>query len=292
MTKKIKIQRKEVRRYGVHLTLMQDRVATIGSYLTKTGAVGTGLSFEEIKRIMPGVIAMEPTDSKFRSEVDKYFNNMMIPIPYEGRELDLSTDEDGVPVNIVDWLRYKFVLGHPQVAKDKKEADVSQTKIYYLEDDDANSEVQSENILLEAKAGIEFAKIVEDKVKFDWVIRELCSKYPELGSISKILSLTPDKKIIALNTGMKKNFKTFLEIITDEDLKYKAEIASFVDAKIVDKVGNEYIYGSEPFGNLDHFIAFLKNPNNSETYATLLAKLRNLDLGLKEYVKEKPAKKA
>lgn len=291
MTKKIKIQRKEVRRYGVHLTLMQDRVATIGSYLTKTGAVGTGLSFEETKKVMPGVIAMEPSDPKFRSEVDKYFNNMMIPIPYEGRELDLTTDEDGTPVNIVDWLRYKFVLGHPQVAKDKKEAEVSQTKIYYLEDDEANSEAQSENILLEAKAGIEFAKIIEDKVKFDWVIRELCSRYPEIGPISKILSYTSDKKIIILNVAMKKNFKTFLDIINDEDLKYKAEIASFVDAKIVDKVGNEYIYGSDPLGVLDHFIAFLKNPNNSETYATMLAKLRNLDLGLKEYVKEKPAKK-
>jgi hypothetical protein len=287
MTKTIKIQRKEVRRYGVHPTLMQDRVATIGSYLTKTGSVGTGLSFEEVKRIMPGVIATEPNDPKFRSEVDKYFNNMMIPIPYEGRELEIGIDTDtSLPVNIVDWLRYKFVLNHPQVALSKKDADSSQTKVYYLEDDQADSERQSESIIYETKAAIEFAKLVEDKVKFDWVLRELSFRYPEIGSISKLISLTSDKKNIALNLAMKKNYKTFLDIVNDEDIKYKAEIASLIDAKIVDRVGNQFIYGSEPIGELNHFIAYLKNPNNSETYATMLAKLRNLDLGLKDYIKE------
>lgn len=293
MTKKIKIQRKEVRRYGVHLTLMQDRVATIGSYLTKTGAVGTGLTFDEIKKVMPGVIAMEPTDPKFRAEVDKYFNNMMISVPYEGRELEIGIDEETEqPINIIDWLRYKFIQNHPQVAKNKAEADSSQTKIYYLEDEQADSERQSESIVFETKAAIEFAKLIEDKVKFDWVLRELSFKYPDIGSISKLVSLTSDKKNIALNLAMKKNYKAFLEIVNDEDIKYKAEIASFVEAKIVDKVGNQFVYGSEPIGELNHFIAYLKNPNNSETYATMLAKLRNLDLGLKEYVKEKAAKKA
>lgn len=287
MTKKIKIQRKEVRRYGVHLTLMQDRVATIGSYLTKTGAVGTGLTFDEIKKFMPGVIAMEPTDPKFRLETDKYFNNMMIPVPYEGRELEIGFDEEtGLPIDIIDYLRYRFIQNHPQVAKDKKEAESSQTKVYYLEDEQADSERQSEGIVFETKAAIEFAKLVDDKVKFDWVLRELSVRYPEIGSISKLVSLTPDKKNIALNVAMKKDYKRFLEIVNDEDIKYKAEIASFVDAKIVSKVGNEYVYGSEPLGELNHFIAYLKNPNNSETYATLLAKLRNLDLGLKEYIKE------
>lgn len=287
MTKTIKIHRKEVRRYGVHPTLMQDRVATVGSYLTKTGAVGTGLSFEEIKRIMPGVIAMEPTDPKFRSEVDKYFNNMMIPIPYEGRQLEIGLDEEtNLPINIVDWLRYKFVQNHPQVSTNKKDADASQTKIYYLEDEEADSERMSENIIYKTKATIEFAKLVEDKVKFDWVLRELSFKYPEIGSISKVISLKPNDKNIILNKAMEKDYKKFLEIVNDDDIKYKAEIASFIDAKIVDKVGNQFVYGSEPLGELDHFIAYLKNPNNSETYATMLAKLRNLDLGLKEYVKE------
>lgn len=287
MTKKIKIQRKEVRRYGVHLTLMQDRVATIGSYLTKTGAVGTGLTFDEIKKVMPGVIAMEPTDSKFRSEVDKYFNNMMIPVPYEGRELEIGIDEETqLPINIVDWLRYKFILGHPNVSLSKKEAETSQTKTYYLEDEEADSEKQSQDIIFETKATIEFAKLIEDVVKFDWVLRELSYKYPEIGSISKLTSLSKDKKNIALSLAMKKSYKNFLDIVNDEDIKYKAEIASFVEAKIVDKVGNQFIYGSEPIGELNHFIAYLKNPNNSETYATMLAKLRNLDLGLKEYIKE------
>jgi len=230
---------------------------------------------------------MEPTDPKFRSEVDKYFNNMMIPVPYEGRELEISIDEETqLPVNIVDWLRWKFILGHPNVSLSKREAESNQTKTYYLEDEEADSEKQSQDIISETKATIEFAKLIEDVVKFDWVLRELSYKYPEIGSISKLTSLSKDKKNIALSLAMKKSYKNFLDIVNDEDIKYKAEIASFVEAKIVDKVGNQFIYGSEPIGELNHFIAYLKNPNNSETYATLLAKLRNLDLGLKEYVKE------
>lgn len=76
---------------------------------------------------------------------------------------------------------------------------------------------------------------------------------------------------------LEKNPKLFHEICSDKDLVLKAEIESMVDALVITKVGNSYIYGSDPLGDdMTQVIAKLKAPSNSELYTILKAKLEGL----------------
>lgn len=289
--KKIKIQRKEIRRYGVHISLTQERSATIGGYLLKSGAIGTGLTFEEMKKWMPGILGVEHTDPKFRAEVNKYFNNILIPIPYEGKELNVEVDENGEPENLEDYLKYKFVLQHPKVADSKAIADVDQYKEYYIEDQVLELSKKTKKLRSKTDATIKFAELISDEVKLDWVARELTTKYPkELGTITVLTSLPKEEKELKVSEVFEKDPEYFMSVVSDPDLLFKAQIASMVESQVLQKVGNEYVYGSEPLGNLDGAIAYLKNPNNSEAYTIMLAKLNSMGVGFKHKENKKPEK--
>jgi hypothetical protein len=289
--KTIKIQRKEVRRHGVHISLTQERSATIGSYLLKSGAVGTGITFEQSKRWMPGILGMESTDPKFRSEVNKYFNNIMIPVPFEGKELNITLDESGEPENLEDYLKYLFVKGHPKTAESKAVADTDQYKEYYIEDQALELTKKTKKLRSKTDATIKFAELISDEVKLDWVARELTTKYPkELGSITMLTSLPKEEKELKVSEVFEKDPQYFMDVVSDPDLLFKAQIASMVESQVVQKVGNEYVYGSEPLGDLNAAIAYMKNPNNSEAYTIMLAKLNSMGVGFKhkeKVVKEK-----
>lgn len=287
--KTIKIQRKEVRRHGVHISLTQERSATIGGFLLKSGAVGTGITFEEMKKWMPGILGIEHTDTKFRSEVNKYYNNIMITVPYEGKELNITLDESGEPENLEDYLKYKFASIHPKVAQSKSISDVDQYKEYYIEDQVLELAKKTSKLKSKTNATIKFAELVNDEIKLDWVGRELTTKYAkEFGSITKFASLPKEEKELKVSEIFDKDPEYFMSVVSDSDLLFKAQIASMVESQILQKVGNEYIYGSEPLGDLNASIAYLKNPNNSEAYVTMLARLNNMGIGFKQ--KEKVVK--
>lgn len=288
--KTIKIQRKEVRRYGVHISLTQERSATIGSFLLRSGAIGTGLTFEQSKRWMPGILGLEATDPRFRAEVNKYFNNIMIPVPYEGKELNITLDENDEPENLEDYLKYLFVKIHPKVAESKTVADMDQYKEYYIEDQALELSKKTKKLKSKTNATIKFAELISDEVKLDWVARQLTTKYSkELGSITVLTNLKPDEKELKVAEIFEKDPEYFMEVVSDPDLIYKAQIASMVESQILQKIGNEYVYGSEPLGNIEAAIAYMKNPNNSEAYTIMLAKLNSMGVGFKQ--KEKEVKK-
>lgn len=288
--KTIKIQRKEVRRYGVHISLTQERSATIGSFLLRSGAIGTGITFEQSKKWMPGILGLEATDPRFRAEVNKYFNNIMIPVPYEGKELNITLDENDEPENLEDYLKYLFVKIHPKVAESKTVADMDQYKEYYIEDQALELSKKTKKLKSKTNATIKFAELISDEVKLDWVARQLTTKYSkELGSITVLTNLKPDEKELKVAEIFEKDPEYFMEVVSDPDLIYKAQIASMVESQILQKIGNEYVYGSEPLGNIEAAIAYMKNPNNSEAYTIMLAKLNSMGVGFKQ--KEKEVKK-
>lgn len=291
MKKTIKIQRKEIRRFGVDKSITQERTATIGGYLLKSGAVGTGITFDESKKWMPGILGMESSDPKFRSEVNKYFNAIIIPVPYEGKELNITLDENGEPENLEDYLKYRFCMLHPKVAENKITSDADSYKEYYIEDQEVETAKKTTKLRSKTNATIKFAELIQDDVKLDWVGRELTTKYPkEIGSVTKFTSLPKEEKELRVSEVFEKDSEFFMSVVSDKDLEFKAQIVSLVESQVIQKVGNEYVYGSEPLGNLDATIAYMKNPNNSENYTIMLTKLNSLGVGFKQKEKVKVEK--
>jgi hypothetical protein len=122
----IKIQRKEYKRHGFAKQLASESVAIIGSYMTKAGQSGCGLSLEEKKKWMPLILAIDSKDIAFLKEVNKYFDTMSINVPYEGVSLDETIGEDGEPNNVEEFIKYRFIMGHPYVAKDPQAAEADE----------------------------------------------------------------------------------------------------------------------------------------------------------------------
>ena len=93
----------------------------IGSTFSMNGDTNTGLTFGEQKKYLPGVIGIDSSDVNFQKEVRKYFQDMSLTIENTGTKLEVGTDENGDPNNLLDYIRYKFALAHPYVAKDEQE---------------------------------------------------------------------------------------------------------------------------------------------------------------------------
>ena len=82
----------------------------------------------------------------------------------------------------------------------------------------------------------------------------------------------------------------FLEVISDPDLSYKAEISSMIEAKVIKKEGNRYLNGTINLGDLDGAIAWFKDPNNQSDYAILKARLEQFGSPIHKAVKKEKVK--
>jgi hypothetical protein len=240
---------------------------------------------------MPVIVNLNPKDIGFRIAVSNYYKNLRKKIEFQGAELEIGEDSQGQPLNIEDYLIWKMALAHPYTGKTKEECENNKMLQFYITDPEAEDEVKSSELESETKAMVEFAKLVEDENKLDLVIRNVIIKYPEMGSLTELLALTSKKKQLKISELVKKDAVYFLEIVSDKDLQYKAEIMSMVEGSILVKEGNRFLNGSSNLGSLDGTIAWMKDPNNSSEYVVLQARLQEFGIPLKEFKKVAKASK-
>lgn len=273
MNRKIKLKRKEIIRYGLPAELKSEKICILGSYGDKNGNTARPLTFEEEDTWMGELVGLKPADPSFRAAVTNWYKNLRIKVPSEGVELEIGEDNQGRPLNLEDWVKYKFAKNHPWMAESKKEAEGAEHLQFYFEDPEAENAVKGAKLELVTKAYVEYAKLDSDEDKMDWILRGSVIKYPELGAIADLTKLEPEKKKLKIAYIIEKDPQYFINIVSDKDLLYKAEIASMVEAGVITKEGNKYINGTENLGSLESAIAWMKDGNNSAEYAILKARL-------------------
>lgn len=290
MSRKVQLKRKEIIRHGFPQEFKEDKICNLGSYLDKNGNTFRPLTFEEENKYMEAVVSLKITDPGFRKACNEYYKNLTIKVGFRGVELEAGLDEFGNPLNLEDYIKYKFAESHPWMAKDRKECEAIEHYQFYFEDPEADRKVKGDKLEFISKAYVEFSKLVEDEEKMDWAMRSVLGKFPELGSITDLIKLKPKDKKLKLAEVVEKDPAYFIQVIDDKDLVYKAEIASMIEAGVLAKEGNKYLNGSENLGSLDGTIAWIKDQNNSVEYAILKARLD--ELGTPLFVKPKVKAKA
>lgn len=273
MSRKIKLKRKEITRWGLQKELRDEKICNLGGYNDSNGNPARPFTYEEEDKWMPEIVGLKVTDPGFRSAVTHWYKNLTIKVKPEGVDLEIGLDAGGNPFNMEDYLKYKFALGHPWMAKTKEECMGAEHLQFYFEDPEAENISKGAKLEVTAKAYVEFAKLDEDEDKMDWVIRTVLSKFPELGALSTLTKLDTAKKKLKIAEVIQKDPEYFLEVMSDKDLIYKAEIASMVEAGVLNKEGNKYLNGTENLGSLEGTIAWMKDGNNSADYAVLKARL-------------------
>lgn len=272
-SRKIKLKRKEIIRFGMPDEFKQDKVCNLGSYNDRNGNTARALTYEEEDKWMSEIVNLKSTDLGFRAAVTKWYATLTIKVTPDGHELEIGEDAAGNPLNLEDWIKYKVALSHPWTAKTEKECKNHDHLQFWFEDPEADNIEKGKVLEVSTKAYVEFAKLVEDKEKMDWVLRTVISKFPNLGSLSDLIALTPDKKKLKVSEVIQKDPAFFLDVMSDKDLIFKAEIASMVEAGILVKEGNKYLNKTENLGSIDGTIAWMKDGNNSMEYALLKARL-------------------
>ena len=243
------------------------------SAITKLGSVYVGrqplkgVDGNEEKKFLNGVLDVGPEHVEWPRHVKKYWAEMSIKIPFEGVTLEVGLNDDGVPYNTDEYLKYRFAVKHPHVSLTKDE--LTGTNRFYIHDPNRDILKKNADIQSRKDADKEFIKISADEKQMTRILRLMSDISPD--------TLTREQKENTLYSLKEDSPKKFTRIAKDKNLSLKAEVEELVSAGVLRKIGNQIIYIDEVLGeNLEDTIVYMKDKKNSGTLTTLRAKLKEV----------------
>ena len=269
MSKKVFIRRKEV---NSHLpkAVRAEAVTKLSSVFVNRQPL-KGITPKEEKELMTELLDVSPEHVDWPKHSKRFWADMTIPVGFTGVELEVGIHEDGSPISIMDYLKYKFALKHPYVALTEEEMNGDFNKRFYIQDLSREDKVKNTQIQFKKDADKEFIKLAANPKNMKRVLRLLSNTNPD--------RLTDEQVENALYEIKNAKTKQFLRIAKDKNLEIKAEIEEMVTASVLRKIGNQIIFIDEVLGDtLDNAVVFLKDKKNSGTLTILRAKLKELAL--------------
>lgn len=274
----------------------------IGPYFDNGGkSVGKGLTFEEQKLLLPDLLGVEPHEREWRNKVDTFYHEFLTKIPKQGLELHISLQDDNAPLsttnmpqNLMDYIRMRHIMSHPQVGKDQADAEKHQHKRFYIVDPDNVAKGAIDVNTLEDKATVVYMKYKDDQIKIDQILTVLGVNIKSMKHEDKVLKLKSfvkkDSKFNEIEQT--ESFQRFIEAAEDKDLEYKYLIQEMIGAQYLQRVGNNIIYkesGKKIGDNLQDTVLYFKNPKNSRDLNLLKAEYQlKIKKGDKYLPKENP----
>lgn len=270
----------------------------IGPYF-KEKATGTGLSFDEQKLLLPEILGVEHSDKEFRRVVNRHYDSLVLPIPRGGLKLQISLyndneklSESNMPINPQDYIKWRFIQGHPEVAKDMSDAArFSVQKRFYVHDADKATKEAVDINTLEDKATNVYMKYKDDKIKLDQLLTMLGVNIKGMKHEDKVLKLKgyskKDTKYVT-ELDQKVAFENFIEASEDKNMEYKYLIQELIGAQHLQRVGQNIVYketGNSLGDNMEDAVLYLKNPKNSRELNLLKAQyLQKVKHGTEAYL--------
>lgn len=238
----------------------------IGSVFTASGDIVKGLTFAEQKEYLPEIIGISPTDAEFGRACKEYYLNLTVEVPMAGLDLEVGLDEGGHPLSIIDYVKYKFLLAHPYVAKEEDELDGNKRLKYYISDGRKELMQASADLVLRKKAYKEYIKLSDNDDRMNMVLH-VYGYNPA--------KLTKDEKDLQLEELQEDNPEYFIDICTDKNLEMVALINQSLSLEALRRVGNSILDGDIVLGDsMEEAVLFLKDKKNSNVLTALKAKLK------------------
>lgn len=262
---------------------------SIGSYWESAGSkkVGSGLTYGELEILMPHLINCESNDRDFRQKVDDFFHEIDTKVPSNtGLTLETGMEDSNtgkisksnLPLDIMDYVRWRQVQGHPEVGRSKKESDSSPLKKYYIFDPAA---IQSSN-----------KKLIEDKDTALQLYLQLKKEPEKIDMVITLLGTDPrsftgvnkdDLKLEFLRKKSEENPKVFSETYKFEDLNTRYWLDKMVMLQVLNKFGTlpaKYIDAEKKviLGNtIEEAISWFSDPINSNEVLMLKARTQEAE---------------
>lgn len=254
----------------------------IGPYF-KDKATATGLTFEEQRLLLPELLGIEASDKDFRRTVNRFFDELVTSVPKDGLQLQIGLEDDNLPlsatnmpINIMDYIKYRHIKGHRDVAMNKPEAEKTYGKRFYINDPEKASAAAISLNDLEDEAAVIYMKYKDDAIKTDQILTMLGVNITHLKHEEKILKLKglSQKNFKLSEADQKEAFNKFIKVAQDKDLEYKYLIQEMIGAQYLKRVGNNILYaesGKIVGDNMEDAVLYFKNPKNSRELNLLKA---------------------
>lgn len=224
----------------------------IGSYWSGKGSKGqgTGLDFEEVDLLLPLVIDYQPGEREFKQQVKEFFSDMRTKVPHkEGVTLEIGLRKSNndplsatnLPINPLEYIRYRHALGHPWVAPSRETAEGNQLIEFYVSDPEAIR-----------KSGTSFREMKEKAMEAYLILtREAKDKPTKIDDVLAVMGEDPrgfktmDEKLdfleAAANSSDNKKVSDFLEVATDKKIELRGFVSKLVYTSILRTVGQRYL---------------------------------------------------
>jgi hypothetical protein len=255
------------------LDTTEDRISS--QFKRGTQDVLRGLTTEEEKIYLPAIVGVAPSSEKWEEATKIFWANMSIIVPKEGLILNKAV-KDGKPENVQDYIRYKFILAHSEVAMNEKSLEWPQHRYFIIDGNEVKKE-QDAAFEKRLKANKEYLMLQTDegKQKIEWVATELREKGETFDRKSaremlKFIEMKKDEVKDKVPVGLNR----FLRVALDPNLEQKAMLNKLLEHGIIDLNGNSYFYDGDILGVAEEAIAWIKNPLNSKAMLEIQEKLK------------------
>ena len=265
MKKEIQIRRKEKMSY-LPAAVVAEATRKIGSIYDGMAPL-SGLTEEQERKYLPKVLGVSITSQDYEKTVKAFWADMTIKVPADGIVLNIGLRPDKEPENILDWIKYQWILKHRFVVlgKEKMIGDVE----FYIHDPELETQKTNVNVQDKKAAYTEFIKLGDKPDVVDRLIRVLGKRNP--------LSMSEIMKENFLATIVETQPKDFYQIARDKDLALRDTVMHLVEVGVLRKIGTAYLYLDTEIGaTMEESIHFLKSKRNSQAIAEMKAKLKEL----------------
>lgn len=244
---------------------IQKKISSV--WLRESQDLLRGLSSEEEVKYLPSIVGIQPKSEHWEARIREYWADMTIPIPEQGIELNITKKENGEPVNLMDYIKYNFIMKHPEVAKTEEEKEnVTFFKFVLVDLAEAKkAEVNAYKAKKDADAA--FVLLTQGETADKKRIRHLLEVLKQTGESFR--GLEPLELEMLLNEKKGANPIAFLEATKDPQLSEKATLAVWLEAGVITINGNTYFNGADPMGTLEEAIVYLSSPSKSGEVAAL-----------------------
>lgn len=187
--------------------------------------------------------------------------------------------ECGRPINVNDYILYRYCLVYSVVALDIKYLDNSAKIRFYIVDASANVKLSHAKLIAKKDATIAFAELLGDRDRVGFVLDVMKKEIQKVQQTLKreFLSVTEDEKDILLDAVVTAYPVKFLSVVKDTNLVMKAFVEQCVNFDVLRRIPHTdtlYYGDNTKIGNsVDEAVMFLKDEKNLETRQQIKARL-------------------
>jgi len=277
-------------------TFFSSNKESVGGYFEKGSShkIGSGLSLEEEKLLLPEIIDTPADDRDFRKKVSEFFNELSTDVPADtGTSLEIGLLKDNsqpvgkenMPISIMDFIRYRHALGHPFVTASKESGEGNMTKRFYIFDKEA-LQIKKTQVGAEKDAAMEiFLKVKKDPKQIDQMLTLMGEDIRNYANDKNKDQRKEDQLRLLLDTKP----VDFKKIYDEGDLEIRAWIESMITTGVLKRIGKRVIDPEAPVETdneigvtMDEAIFWFKDEKNSGTVGTLKARLQEAMLQVPE----------